>query len=133
MYYLASPYWHPKPTVRSWRHKSVTQVAAYLIYKRKVCIYSPLTHNVPLAELIEDRYNIKSGMGEELGHEFWVHVMDLPILRKCDRLIVLQLPGWEESRGVSEEILAAKTIKIPIEYLKPVLDEDNYVIGLITQ
>ena len=131
MFYLASPYWHIDPEIREWRYKAVTQAASYLIHDRRACIYSPITHNVPISKLIEEKFNCKSGSGEELGHEFWVHIMDFPILRKCDGLLVLRLQGWEVSRGVSEEILVAETIKIPIEYLRPITDASNNMIGVL--
>ena len=39
----------------------------------------------------------------------------LKILTKCDELYVL--PGWEDSRGVNQEIAVANCLGIPITYL----------------
>ena len=62
-----------------------------------------------------------------VGRLFFMQVVDfaywrewnMRMLRACDRLAVLMLPGWEESRGVQAEITAAKAWGMPIEYLTP--------------
>ena len=41
---------------------------------------------------------------------------DLRMLRKCDRLVVLMLDGWRESKGVGLEIAEAERLGMPIEY-----------------
>jgi hypothetical protein len=40
------------------------------------------------------------------------------VLRRCDRLVVLRIPGWRESRGVTLEIEFAQTAGIPIEFVE---------------
>jgi hypothetical protein len=53
-------------------------------------------------------------LGElENPHEFWMF-QDLPILRCCDKVVLLQLEGWEESCGVQKELEMAKTLNIPV-------------------
>lgn len=35
----------------------------------------------------------------------------------CEKLIVLQLPGWETSVGVQAEIAEARRLGKPVEYM----------------
>jgi hypothetical protein len=128
MIYLACPYWHFDKEIRNVRHQVANKAAAYLLYTLQEPIFSPLTHNVPLSNLLLKRYGLKSGHGETLGHEFWVKVVDLPILRKCNKLIVVTMAGWDESKGVEEELFAAQTVQIPIQYLEPTFEENTYEI-----
>jgi hypothetical protein len=44
---------------------------------------------------------------------FWMS-QDLPILRRCDEMLVLGLTGWHESLGVRQEVFYAISRKIPI-------------------
>lgn len=48
--------------------------------------------------------------------EFWSK-LDLPILRKATELHVLQLEGWRESVGLTDEINDARSCKTPIRYI----------------
>lgn len=102
--YLACPYSDPDPSVKEWRYQTVTKVAHYLI-AREIFVYSPLTHNIPI-----DRLGI---------HGNWLHwgKVDLSMLERCDRLIVLMLDGWEKSSGVQAEIKHAMKLGLEIEYL----------------
>ncbi len=102
--YLACPYSDPDPRVKELRHMLATQVAFELMQKGQV-VYSPLTHNIPISRL---------------GVYGWVNWkdFDLTMLAKCDRLIVIKIPGWDESKGVLEEIAYAKERGIPIEWLE---------------
>jgi hypothetical protein len=52
------------------------------------------------------------------GWAFW-KTQDLPILNHATRLVVLRLPGWEESEGVGAEIAFAKMLRIPVDYADP--------------
>jgi dCTP diphosphatase len=46
------------------------------------------------------------------------------MLSKCDRVIVLKLPGWENSKGVAAEIARAEELGLPIEWME--MDEVKY-------
>ena len=48
-------------------------------------------------------------------YAFWKDWCEL-FLSRCDKVIVLQLPGWETSTGVSEEIKLATKLSKPIEF-----------------
>lgn len=113
--YLASPYNHPDPEVRKMRHKMANITAAHLISKG-IFVISPLTHNIPLFEV-----------GLRQGWDLWKDY-DFTLVQKCDKLIVLKLPGWEESQGVTDEINLAKKHEIPIEYMDPPLQATEPLI-----
>ena len=49
---------------------------------------------------------------------YWKTYCETLIL-KCDKMIVIMLPGWEESVGVKGEIEFCKNNIIPIEYIDP--------------
>lgn len=103
--YLACPYSHPDLAVKQMRHEMVNRIALKFHQQGKF-VYSPLTHNVPLMQqdLTTSNWN------------FWGS-FDKLMLSKCDKLLVVPLPGWEESRGVSAEIALAKELNLPIEII----------------
>jgi len=56
-----------------------------------------------------------------LDWQFWQR-HDLAFLAFCDEMVVLKLPGWEESIGVRAEIAAARTLGKPVTFLEPIED-----------
>lgn len=106
IYYLAAPYTHSDPKIRRFRVKAVTQMA-YNLFREGRLIYSPLTHNVPI-----DCLGI---FGDHLAWKDFDHTM----LARSEGLILLQLPGFEESKGVKAEIDRAREIGLPIEIITP--------------
>jgi nucleoside 2-deoxyribosyltransferase len=102
--YLAAPYSHPDPEVKKWRLETVAKIACAL-FKRGIWVFSPLTHNMTID------VNGINGTWQQWG-EF-----DLEMLSRCDKLIILKLPGWEESKGVQDEVEYAKKLGLPIETL----------------
>lgn len=112
LYYLACPYAHPDENIRKKRYLSVTWTACQLLQK-KIHVFSPITHNIPITE-----------MGIEGTWENWSSY-DLGMLSRCDKLLVLELDGWKESKGVQGEIAFAKEHQIPIERMDPPVDLDR--------
>lgn len=110
--YLASPYTHPDPAVVEWRVHA-TRRATALLMMRGLVVFSPIAHTHDLVQFI----------GRQ-SHEFWM-AQDIPMLRKAERLMVLCIDGWAESRGVMEEIELAQAAGIPVEYV----NEDGRVSG----
>ncbi|WP_315754457.1 DUF1937 family protein [Bradyrhizobium sp. SZCCHNRI2007] len=99
--YLAGPYSNdaPKnPSKRSSvekrlaRFNAITEAARQLIEQGNI-VYSPLTMTHP----------IDIRMKHDPGSAFWV-AFDEAFMAHCSRLIVLRLPGWDASSGVSKEI-----------------------------
>ena len=104
--YLASPYSHPDPTVRDERYQAVCQaVAAMLLAGQSV--FSPIVYSHPL-----------TAYGVPTDWSFWWRY-DREMLSRCDRLVVLMLPGWQESVGVQAEIQLAREMDKPVSFLDP--------------
>ncbi len=104
--YLASPYSHSDPSVREERFKAVCKAAAILM-QRGYLILAPICHSHPIA---------KHGLPTDWI--FW-EKYDRAILRRCEEMWVLMLPGWESSRGVQAEIKIAKELGMPVEFIDP--------------
>ena len=103
--YLASPYSDPTPAVRAKRFLDALHYTAEATRDGEM-VFSPIVHSHPLA------------LGCASGDwDFW-REFDLRLLSACDILRVLQVPGWEKSRGVSDEIRAAIEMGKKIEYVK---------------
>ena len=56
------------------------------------------------------------GFGLPSDFDYW-EAYDTLIIGRCDKLIVLMMNGWEESKGVQAEIIIARKLKKPIEYM----------------
>ena len=106
--YLAVPYTHPDPAVMEYRFKAVNLVAGILM-KQGIHIFSPISHTHPIA--------VECDLPR--GFDFWEQY-DRAILQVCRKVIVLKLPGWEQSKGVQAEIKIAEELGIPVEYLETV-------------
>lgn len=115
LFYLASPFSSNNKQVEAYRFKAVTYILSKL-HQEKRFVYSPITHNYPMIE-----------KGLMKAHEEWMQ-FDLAMLSKCDGLLVLKLEGFENSRGVTQEIAFAEKNGIPIEWIdQPAKDEvDNF-------
>ncbi len=105
--YLASPYTHKNPAERHARFVAVCDAAAYLMHQGHV-VFSPIAHSHPI-----DNCFCASESGD-----FW-KAQDVPILRHASRLVVLRLPGWEESAGIKWEMEIAHQIHLPVNYMDP--------------
>lgn len=103
MTYLASPYASPSPAVRHARLEAVRHVCGQLINDGKI-VLSPMVYTGELAQR---------------GHhppQGW-YAFDLQFLARADELLILQLPGWQQSKGIMVEIAAAQTRNIPIRQM----------------
>ena len=103
--YLATPYSDPDPDVQELRFLRVNKIAADLMCQG-VLVFSPISHTHPIA-LAGDLPK---------GWEFWKE-FDRKMLSMCAAVIVYMQPGFDRSTGVVAEILAAKKLGIPVEYM----------------
>jgi hypothetical protein len=71
-------------------------------------VFSPLTHNELLIDIIQDA----------VPGEHWMQ-FDLAILAVCKHLYVLKMEGWELSKGVAREIFFAKERGIAVQMVHP--------------
>lgn len=107
LYYLASPFTNADPRIQESNRIWVSRKAGELIEKG-IYVISPIAHNLAV---------IKETGAMGTGWDKW-REHDLAILRKCDKVLVLKLPGWEQSVGVTDEVKIAKELNIPVEYIE---------------
>jgi len=74
LYYLASPFSHPRREIEAEREQQISKVAGALIVKHKLKLITPITSSYRLRQLTP-----------ELGTswEFWKHV-DETYIKNCD-------------------------------------------------
>lgn len=116
MIYLAQPYSHPEPTMQAWRYREACHCCAWL-FNRGDHVYSPIVHWHEIAsrhELPTDAF----AWQKENQH----------FLTKANRVYVLWLAGWEQSRGLHFELTYALTAGLPVYTLERTGDSYNIVL-----
>lgn len=93
IYYLACPFFHHDPGVIADRVERASQAAAELI-ARGLIVYSPISMTARISEILGER--------DPIGSDYWIE-FDNAFMEFCSELVILALPGWEESRGVARE------------------------------
>lgn len=108
MLYLAAPYTHESEKVVWDRVSSINTVFGKFI-AAGIHAYSPITKS----------HHIQVLHGDDLGLNWgqWMK-LDLRILKECHALVVLQLEGWRESKGVAIEIETAKELGMAVHYVQ---------------
>jgi len=101
--YVALPFTHSEAATREHRFRAACRASA-LLMQSNICVFSPLSHSVPI---------VRHGELDEMDSDFWL-TMDIPLLERSDELLILALDGWEQSKGVREELLFA------LEHNKPI-------------
>ncbi|MEC4591908.1 DUF1937 family protein [Nitrospirillum amazonense] len=114
--YLAGPYSNDAPEnpdvaasseKRLARFNAITEAARHYVEKGNI-VYSPLTMTHP----------IDLRMTNRLSSDFWVS-FDEAFMEHCSRIIVLDLPGWDKSNGISREIEFFRNKGIEAEHISP--------------
>lgn len=106
MIYLASPYFHPDPSIREKRFRDVCHVAAHFM-RKGIYIFCPIAHTHPIVE---------SGDLPK-GWDYWQEY-DRQMLSVCSELWIVQLDGWKESVGIKGEIQIAREMGLSIKYVR---------------
>ena len=107
MIYLATPYSDPDPAVMEERFDAACHCAGALMARGEI-VFSPIAHTHPIA--------VRCALPRDWA--FWRRY-DMALLMAAGKLLIVRLPGWEESRGIAGEIEIAKALRIPIEYIEP--------------
>lgn len=105
MIYLASPYSHPDPYLREERYLRAMHALGYLLSKKQWA-YSPIVHCHELKKVSE----------LPPGYKFWLE-FDRHVIKRCDKVTVLRIEGFAQSKGVAAEIAFAEEQGIPVDYL----------------
>ena len=106
MIYIASPYSHPRAVIRNARYAKVSAYTTHLLCKGMVA-YSPIVHCHHLVK----NYTLPTDIN------FWRR-FDIGMIRLAEELHVLTISGWKVSEGLDFEIDFAKSLYIPIKYVK---------------
>jgi hypothetical protein len=103
--YLSSPYSHDDPAVREERYHAAMATAASLVQKNFFVI-SPIVHwhSVALAHQLPTDF------------EFW-KLYNEELIKRCDAVFLLAIPGWEDSVGVAIELQFATKYGKPVSTL----------------
>lgn len=106
LYYLASPYSHKEESMKDYRFDLAARATRYLLERfPNVNIFSPIVHS-----------HVLHRIGMQGDWNTWKRI-DTNYIEKCDGLVVLMIPGWEQSVGVTAEIEVAKQLGKTIFYL----------------
>lgn len=104
--YIAGPYTNIDLAYQC-RCKEILTEAAATCAKAGHVVFSPITHSAPMERL-----------GLQFTHEEWVE-FDRPFMAVATWLLVLKIPGWEESRGVTFERGFFAGARKPVTILLP--------------
>jgi len=104
-WYLATPY-------SKYQHGitaafSVACSASARLIERGLAVYSPIAHSHPVASI---------GGLDPLDHSLWMPLNE-PMMRAAHGLFVLEMPGWDTSKGVAAEIDNFRKQDKPIKYI----------------
>ena len=105
--YLAVPYSHADRYVRCARWIAANKAAAKLMTAGQY-VFSPISHTHPIAEASDGTL--------PPGWDFW-EGFDRQYLNVCKKIVVLRIPGWDTSTGVTAEIKIGNEMGIPVEYM----------------
>lgn len=92
LYFIACPYYDPDITIMEQRFEQCTYVAATLTMAG-LAVYSQITMTHPINQ-----------MAAQVKKRITWYPVNEAFMEKCDELIVLTLPGWENNSGVANEI-----------------------------
>jgi len=104
--FIASPFTHKYREVETMRFELACRaVKEYLMIG--VHAISPIVHCYPIAQ----RHNLPG------DYSFW-RIYTKTLLKACSAMRVLQLPGWFNSTGISQEVAYANRFKIPMDEIR---------------
>lgn len=110
VWYLSSPYSSNDSKTKQLRFEEVVAVAS-TFFEAKRNVFSPIIYCHPIAPYLRKSASFKS----------WFQ-FDYIMLDLCQHLLVLTLPGWQESIGVAAEIKYALSKGYPVIYINENLD-----------
>lgn len=106
--YLASPYTDPDKAIEQERFEDAQLYVARNVRSDHV-LFSPIVYCHELAKL-----------GSMPGNAAFWFEFNFHMLMACDKVVVLQLNGWDKSIGVAAEIAYANVHGKPVEFAQPV-------------
>ena len=125
--YLASPYTSYQSNARdnareeNGRYKQIVEITALLI-RRNYLVYSPIVHTHPI---------YKTGLVTGGAWDSWSD-FDCATISHMDCLCVVEMDGWQDSRGMAAEVDFAKAMGIPIIHLPLPIELPTPFVGDFT-
>lgn len=106
-FYLATVYTrHPEGPIVAWMQ--ACECAAALM-KMGFNIFCPIAMSHPIAVF---------GELNAVDHDLWMK-QDKPLMAAAAGMIVVRMPGWEDSEGIAEEIRTFEEAGKPIIFIDP--------------
>lgn len=105
MIYLASPYTHEDPEVMQERYEKAALCLTNMM-KEGYIVYSPIVHCHEIA--------VKYDLPKDF--DFWMR-QDIGVLRHCEKMYVIAIPGYQESKGVNFEKEFCEQAGIPVVHI----------------
>lgn len=105
MLYLAQPYTHRDVQTQRERYHCALQANTYYVLQKQIC-FSPIIHYHDTAF----KFNLPTDFA------FWKEVCKKH-QRLCNKFIIYQLEGWEDSVGLKAERAWAERWGMDIDYL----------------
>lgn len=100
--YLATPYSkYPSGHEEAWLE--ACRVAGIFI-REGLVVYCPIAHTHPIAHY---------GQVDKVDHNFWMRV-DTPLMNASDALVVVCMPKWRDSLGITHEIKKFEADRKPV-------------------
>jgi hypothetical protein len=108
--YISNPYTHKDASVMNLRAARVAQLTAKLQVQHKD------THTL-LSVIVHGHEIANTKDGEALPHtwDYW-EKHDYNILKRCDEMWVMCMPGWDRSVGVNAEIDFCREHNISVKF-----------------
>ncbi len=110
MIYVASPYSSPIMDAQRLRFNNVRAFVRKCLHEG-LAVYSPIVYCHPLAQEFDLPGDAK----------FW-HNFNMAMLRKAEVMFLLQLPGWDTSKGVTMELRVAKILNMEVIAYSPAFE-----------
>ncbi len=106
--YLGLPYTDDDPLMEDWRADISDRIAADLFTREGRIIFAPISAWHHIAR----KYKLPGTF------EYWAK-FDEEFIKISTKLLIIMLPGWEDSTGVNGEVKLANKYNIPIGYIDP--------------
>ena len=107
-WYLATPY-----SKYPLGHESASRLSekmAAIVMEERVPVFAPIAHSHPISKYVSTVSNT--------DHDFWINA-DAPFIEAASGLIVVTAAGWEQSKGMAEEIKRFTAAGKPVVYWDP--------------
>ena len=108
MIYVSSPYTSADAATVEYRVTAVEMFTGELL-RRGVTAFSPIAHSHRIAK--------SANPPLPTAWEWW-RKHDQEYILSSGALVVLMLPGWQESKGVADEIELAQRSQLPVLYFQ---------------